>query len=208
MGFDGVQLGAGCGSFLRVGGKNDGSSMRDGKLDKMHDEAGRGGSAAGSAEAALARQQIMELRHAYAVATDLIGTNVAANVERGRAIYHQIFAPGALIGAAGIEPVTGPDAWVQVVLRALEPYSATQHLIGTQYVSDLQLPDYEGAGGSAHLTSYLQAWHSMPDDRVWLYMGTYEDDLTFSAGHRWQITRMMLHAVAADYRKVGRRPPG
>lgn len=150
----------------------------------------------------------MELRHAYAIATDLIGSNIAASVDRGRAIYERIFAPTATIAADGIEPVIGPDAWVDIVLRALAPYSATQHLIGTQYVTDLRLPDAEGAGGRAHMTSYLQAWHSKPSDDLWLYMGTYEDDLCFSAGRGWQIERMMLHQVAADYRKVGRAPAG
>jgi hypothetical protein len=180
--------------------------------DKSHDEVGRGaifgGFDRGAAEATLARLQIRELRQAYAIATDLIGTHAAANVDRGVAIYQQIFAPDAQIGADGIEPVTGPDAWVKVVLRALEPYSATQHLIGTQYVTALQLPDADGAGGRAHLTSYLQAWHSKPSDELWLYMGTYEDDLGFSTERGWQITRMMLHQVATDYRTVGRSPTG
>jgi len=159
-----------------------------------------------SADALLARQQILELRHAYAVATDLIGSNVPSDVDRGRAIYHRIFTPGAQIGAQGIEPVTGPDAWVTIVMDALKPYSATQHLIGTQYIDELRLPDAAGRGGRAHMTSYLQAWHSKPNDDLWLYMGTYEDDLCFSPEGGWQIERMMLHQVAADYRKVGRQP--
>ena len=182
--------------------------MRDKSHDEVVRESSSGGFDQGSAEASLARLQIRELRHAYAIATDLIGTHVAANVDRGAAIYHQIFAPDAQIGADGIEPVTGPDAWVKVVLRALEPYSATQHLIGTQYVSALRLPDAGGTGGRAHLTSYLQAWHSKPSDELWLYMGTYEDDLGFSAELGWQITRMMLHQIATDYRTVGRSPTG
>jgi hypothetical protein len=178
--------------------------------DKSNDGAGRttffGGLEQESADATLARLRIRELRHAYAIATDLIGTDVAANVDRGTAIYHQIFAHDAQIGADGIEPVTGPDAWVQVVLRALKPYSTTQHLIGTQYITGLRLPDAAGAAGRAQMTSYLQAWHSKPSDEVWLYMGTYEDDLGFSAERGWQITRMMLHQIAADYRRVGRSP--
>jgi len=180
--------------------------------DKRHDGAGRatffGGLEQGSADATLARLQIRELRHAYAIATDLIGSNIAANVDRGAAIYQQIFAHDAQIGADGIEPVTGPDAWVQVVLRALKPYSATQHLIGTQYITGLRLPDAEAADGRAHMTSYLQAWHSKPSDELLLYMGTYEDDLGFSADRGWQIIRTMLHQVAADYRTVGRMPTG
>ncbi len=155
---------------------------------------------------ALARQEIMELRHAYGIATDLIGTNEEANVAAGRAIYQRIFAADARIGAAGIDPVSGPEAWVEVVSKALAPYAATQHLIGTQQVSGLQMPDQSGAGGRARMSSYLQAWHSKANDDLWLYMGTYEDELVYTDAGGWQIASMMLHQTAADYRKLGRNP--
>ena len=158
--------------------------------------------------AAAARQEIMELRHAYGMATDLIGSNKDENVAAGLAIYRRIFIADARIGAAGIDPVGGPDAWAGVVRKALAPYAATQHLIGTQQVTDLQMPDPNGVGGSARMTSYLQAWHSTAEGDLWLYMGTYEDELVHGEGSGWQIARMMLHQTAADYRKLGRAPGG
>lgn len=152
----------------------------------------------------LAREEIKGLRHAYGVATDLIGRNTPADVEAGRAIYHRIFTADAVIGAATVETVTGPDAWVDIVAEALEPYSATQHLIGTQFITGLVLPDAEGRGGAAHMTSYLQAWHAKPNDDLWLFLGTYEEDLVYSPACGWQIRTMILHQVSGDYRKLGK----
>ena len=154
----------------------------------------------------LAREEIKALRHAYGVATDLIGRNTPADIEAGRAIYHRIFTADAVIGAAIVETVTGPDAWVDIVATALEPYNATQHLIGTQYITALALPDAEGRGGAAHMTSYLQAWHAKPSKDLWLFMGTYEEDVAYSPACGWQIRSMILHQVSADYRRLGEAP--
>jgi SnoaL-like domain len=154
----------------------------------------------------VARQEIMELRHAYGIATDLVGKNTAESIEAGRVIYRRIFTDDARIGAAGVDTVTGPDAWVDIVKTALAPYNATQHLIGTQYITGLNLPDAEGVGGVAHMTSYLQAWHAKASGDLWLFMGTYEDDLVYTQAGGWQIRAMMLHQVSSDYRKLGQQP--
>lgn len=154
----------------------------------------------------LARGEIMALRHAYGVATDLIGRNTPADIEAGRGIYHRIFTADAVIGAAIVETVTGPDAWVDIVATALEPYNATQHLIGTQYITGLTLPDAEGRGGAAHMTSYLQAWHAKANNDLWLFLGTYEEDVVHSPAGGWQIRSMILHQVSGDYRRLGEAP--
>ncbi len=155
---------------------------------------------------ALARQEIKELRHAYGIATDLIGSNTETGIAQGRAIYHRIFTPKADIGAAGVAPSIGPDAWVEVVKTALAPYNATQHLIGTQHVTDLVLPGADGTGGRAHMSSYLQAWHSRANADLWLFMGVYDEDLVWSEGSGWQISRMLLKQIAADFRKIHDQP--
>lgn len=156
--------------------------------------------------AAVDRQEIMELRHAYGIATDLIGKGTPDAIEAGRAIYRRIFTADAEIGAAGVESVTGPDAWVDIVLDALEPYNATQHLIGTQHISELSRPNAAGQGGHARMSSYLQAWHSRADGYLWLFMGTYEDELLWTSANGWQIRRMMLRQIAADHRTLGQAP--
>jgi hypothetical protein len=150
----------------------------------------------------------MDLRRAYGLATDLIGRGKDADVSAGRGIYHRIFAAEAEIGAAGIEPVTGPDAWVEVVRHALAAYAATQHLIGTQVITTLVLPDADGNGGHARMSSYLQAWHSTPDEVLWLFMGTYEDELIYTPATGWRISRMQLQHLASDYRKLGKQSGG
>jgi hypothetical protein len=180
-------------------------AMRSGRANAA---SGPGTDDAASADqdlrAAAARQAIMALRHGYAIATDLIGKNKEPDVTEGLAIYRRIFAADARIGAAGIAPVTGPDAWADVVKGALAPYASTQHLIGTQYITGLELPDGNG-GGRAKMQSYLQAWHSTADGDLWLYMGLYEDDLVHD-GTSWRIGGMMLSQIAADYRKLGKQP--
>jgi hypothetical protein len=149
-----------------------------------------------------ARLRIQELRHQYAVATDLIGTGSADEVARGTAIYHEIFTPDASLGAAGVPDVTGPDAWADIVSDALAEYSATQHLIGTQLITELRLPSADGSGGSARMSSYLQAWHARADGHLWLFLGTYFDTLTYSAERGWQIADMRLVQVSGERRQI------
>ncbi|MEQ8485445.1 MAG: nuclear transport factor 2 family protein [Pseudomonadales bacterium] len=153
----------------------------------------------------LAKQQVAELRQLYGFATDLIGTGGPAGVEEGRAIYRRIFAADARIQAGTSAVVRGPDAWVDFVRDALEPYSATQHLIGTQRVDVAALPDADGRGGRADMQSYVQAWHAKPDGEVWTFIGTYHDEAVHTPEHGWQIQSMQLVGVSEDVRQLGSR---
>lgn len=159
----------------------------------------------------IARQDIQYLQQLYAKATDVIGTNSEAGVEQGRAIYHRIFTPDAMIraGGSGIEQLVrqGPDGWVEVVMEALNPYSSTQHLIGTQIV-EIESMDVDGQGGvtagEARMESYLQAWHeNRPEGNVWLFLGTYDSKVRFTPGVGWQIYDMTLSQVAGELRALG-----
>ena len=156
-----------------------------------------------SVDTAAAKQQIAELRCLYARATDLIGTLEPKAVAEGRAIYHQIFRPDAVIGATGRDAVVGPDAWVDVVLDALKIYEKTQHLIGTQLVTIAALPGHDEGPAKAQMSSYLQAWHAKADGELWLFLGTYSDELTHSEPAGWQITRMQLDQVSGETRQLG-----
>jgi len=159
-------------------------------------------------EEAIAKQEIVELRMLYARATDLIGTNSKDNVSKGREIYHRIFASNAKVSAEGIDPVHGPDAWVEIVEDALGTYDATQHLIGTPLIGEVTLPDANGKGGKATMTSYLQAWHSTPEHSLYMFMGTYHDTVEYTAENGWQITAMHLENVADEVRDVEPRAGG
>lgn len=156
----------------------------------------------------IAKAQITELRNLYARATDAIGLTTPGGIAEGRAIYHRIFTTDATLGAAGIDPVTGPDAWVDVVEGALEEYNATQHLIGSHVVEITSLPDAKGDGGQATMTSYLQAWHSTPENRLYMFIGTYHDKCVSSAQHGWQIAHMNLTNTADEVRIVEPRAGG
>lgn len=158
-----------------------------------------------------AHLEIEYLRRLYALATDLIGTGENDAVAKGRAIYHQIFTPDAYLTTAGMagDPLVanGPEEWVDVVLGALTDYSATQHLIGTQiaYMKNIET-DSSGAvlSGEAHLDSYLQAWHEkLSDGTVWVFIGTYEDRVTYSAAGGWQIAESTLRHTSTETRLLG-----
>jgi len=156
-----------------------------------------------------ATQNIEYLQRWYARATDLIGTNDPSNIEKGRAIYHRIFTPDVRISAsdpeAGREFVAhGPDQWVDVVAGALAVFDSTQHLLGTQIVELESLPDAEGNGGQASMSSYLQAWHHDPDRVIDIFLGTYYSKVRYTQGVGWQIYDMRLEKVAGEV--IDKRP--
>jgi hypothetical protein len=152
-------------------------------------------------------QDIEYLRKRYAKATDKIGTGVKQSVEEGRRIYHRIFSKDAVIRAGeDILPQIGPEAWVQVVASALKDIGPTQHLIGTQLV-ELQRFELDKAcnllRGKAMMESYVQAWHERKDDRVWVFIGTYLDEVSFLPGRGWRIEAMHLLQVGGETRFMG-----
>lgn len=149
-------------------------------------------------------QEIEYLKRWYAKATDKIGEATESSIAEGRAIYHQVFDQKAIIRAGGdFEDQIGPDGWVDVVLGALGPLGPTQHLIGTQVVEieDLKLDDEcNVVAGTATMESYLQAWHERKDEKVWLFLGTYFDKVSFNPGTGWQIIDMSLVEVTGETR--------
>jgi hypothetical protein len=153
------------------------------------------------AAVSMATQQIEYLRKKYGLATDLIGSKVPESIEEGRATFRAIFAPEVKISASngGDGPTfdaVGPDAWVDVVVHALQPFAVTQHLIGTQLVTIDSLPNSEGMGGSASMVSYVQAWHADPGGVVDIFIGTYRDKVAFTPQIGWQIIEMRLEKVS------------
>jgi len=115
------------------------------------------------------KHEIETLQRLYAKATDTIGLATAEKVAEGKAIYHRIYTDDAQIRTAntGADPLVadGPDAWADVVLNALQDYTGTQHLIGTQLT--------QVSGDEGQMESYLNAWHKNPDGSVYYFLGTY-----------------------------------
>jgi len=151
-----------------------------------------------------ALQEIEYLRRAYAYATDRIGSDVDAEVEAGRRVYRRIFTADAAIRASGLEGTTsGPDAWVEVVRDALGPMGPTQHLIGTQLV-ELDAVALDDAcrivSGRARMDSHLQAWHTRVDGKIWVFVGTYHDEVVYTPDAGWQIATMYLERTTEEVR--------
>ncbi len=133
------------------------------------------------------RLEIEQLQRLYARATDLIGLGTDESIAEGRDIYRRIFTPDVSIRTSntGPDPLTAesPDGWAKVVQRALDIYTGTQHLIGTQLV----MLD----GDEARMESYVNAWHMFPDGRAYVFLGTYIDRVRRTEAG-WRIYEMNL----------------
>ena len=156
----------------------------------------------------IAIQDIEYLRRLYARATDRIGENTPESIREGRDTYDKIFTPDVSFqvkGDAPAEDTIGPDAWVKIVVDALGPIDATQHLIGTQLV-DIDSIETDAAGnviaGEASMTSYLQAWHARANGNVWLFIGTYDDKARYTAGVGWQIYDTTIKRISGEERPM------
>ena len=133
------------------------------------------------------KHYIETLQRLYAKATDLIGLGTEEAFEEGREIYRRIYTDDVDIRTAntGDEPLVakGPDAWADVCRSALNDYTGTQHLIGTQLT--------EVNGDEAQIESYLNAWHKNPDLTVYYFLGTYISK-TRRTPDGWKIYDMTL----------------
>ncbi|MCY4342105.1 MAG: nuclear transport factor 2 family protein [Gammaproteobacteria bacterium] len=164
---------------------------------------------ASATDMAIARQEIEYLRRRYARATDLIGEGSSDSLAQGRRIYHEIFTADARIrtsldGEVQLQ-AEGPDSWVDVAHEALKEYVATQHLVGSQLVELVRLEtDANGQvrAGEATMTSYLQAWHARADS-VWVFIGSYVDQVRHFDGRGWQIHDMELIQLSSEDRPLG-----
>lgn len=154
----------------------------------------------------VAKNEICELQRLYAKATDLLCINTPEAVAEATRIYHRIYTPEAAIKATGMEPHIGPDAWVALVISALDEFAVTQHFIGTQLAEVTAMPADAQSHGSGSLFSHMQAWHAKADGDMWHYIGIYESAVQHTPGIGWQIEEMNLIQVSEDYRQISARP--
>lgn len=173
----------------------------------MQSEAGPKNACSTDLIKAAARQEIEYLQRRYAKATDFLGITEGDSFDKGRDLYRTIFTADANFSVSGEGApemnAVGPDAWADIVAQTLGPMGPTQHLIGTQLVSDLDLqisPDCHVIAGSAGLESYVQAWHDLPNSQIWTFIGTYVDDVVYVRGKGWQISKMNLVRVTTETR--------
>jgi hypothetical protein len=54
--------------------------------------------------------------------------------------------------------------------------------------------------GSAALESYVQAWHDLQNNQIWMFMGSYVDDVVYVQGKGWQISKMDLVRTTTETR--------
>lgn len=108
----------------------------------------------------------------------------------------RVFTPGATMEFAGLPAATGPEAIGAVCAGALEPLSASQHLIGSPLV--------EVSGDTVTVSSYFQAQHvKVLDGRDALFTiaGTYVDRVEHRPeGWRISLRRQSVSWQAGDPR--------
>jgi 3-phenylpropionate/cinnamic acid dioxygenase small subunit len=115
--------------------------------------------------------------------------------ERDFERYRTCFADSVEVLGFTPEPIVGADAWVAFAKKALEQYTATQHLLG------LQLATIDG--DRAHARTDVQAQHFLkePKGETFTLWATYETDLVRN-GERWQIAKHRLVRRGAQRAKT------
>jgi hypothetical protein len=99
--------------------------------------------------------------------------------------YRGCFADDCEFVGFAAETIQGADAWVQFVKKTVEPFSATQHMLGP--------PQVRLAGEAASLRTDLQAQHFLrePRGRILTLWGTYRTNLAPIDGP-WRMQRHEL----------------
>lgn len=146
----------------------------------------------------LAQQEIQELMRLYAQATDLIAADSSANEAQVESTYRRIFTEDAAIGVRAQMSVSGPSAWLEFVKASSSTLRGTQHLIGSQVVEIKSLPNAEGHGGEAAMTSYLAATRVGVGGEISRVVGTYFATATYTPGTGWQLSELTLELLAMD----------
>lgn len=121
-------------------------------------------------------------RHA---AQDVIVSYAACVDERDLDGYAALFEPDAEIVGFASRSFHGIDAWRAFVEKALEPYAATQHMLG--------VPKIEIEGDRATLRTDVRASHFFrePKGRCLTLWATYRTELVRRGGG-WRIRRHEL----------------
>lgn len=96
--------------------------------------------------------------------------------------YATCFTDDVVVTGFTADPVVGLPAYREWVRAARDRYGRTQHLIGNIQVTV--------DGDTAHMRSYVQATHELPNDpehllTVW---AAYDDDLVRTPAGEWKIT--------------------
>lgn len=99
-----------------------------------------------------------------------------------------LFTPDATALLLGTE-LTGRDAIMAYVGRALDACAATSHLIGSHLVT--------ATWDRATQTAVVQAFHRFNDGGTWLLHGRYQQTLV-RTGEGWRIARHELHGIGAE----------
>lgn len=115
---------------------------------------------------------------------DVMLNYAAAVDQRERDRYRLCFTDDVEVFNFGEEVYRGADAWVDYVWKALDGFTATQHLLGPQLATI--------EGNSASTRSDVQALHFLTNDAGrFILWATYITDMRKEEG-QWKICRHEL----------------
>jgi ketosteroid isomerase-like protein len=124
---------------------------------------------------------------------DVLLKYAAAVDERDFELYRSCFADDVEIVGFGKETMRGADNWMASVVKALEAYDATQHMLGPQLATI--------DGDTARTRTDVQATHVRKDPKgqIFTLWATYRSDMVRIDG-QWKISRheLVSRAVATS----------
>ena len=105
--------------------------------------------------------------------------------ERDFELYRSCFTDDVEVVGMARQPIHGADAWLEFVIKALDLYTSTQHMLGPQLATI--------DGDTAHCRTDLQATHVLKDPKGQMFTlwATYLSDMTRTDGV-WRIHRHEL----------------
>jgi hypothetical protein len=140
---------------------------------------------------------IRQLSINYAIGTDAVSHG---DLDTARARYAATFTADAPI-AAGFDRTApaltahGPEEWLGVVVDAFQPYTATQHLLGT---IDVVFPAGRRRRRDASMSTYLHATHVLAASKELLtVLGTYLDRVEL-IDREWRIVDRFLQFTSFE----------
>ena len=105
--------------------------------------------------------------------------------ERDMDLYRSCFVEDLKVYGMGPKPVYGREAWVEFVIKALERYGPTQHMLGPQLATI--------SGDMAETRNDLQATHVLAADpsKAFVLWATYKTNMQRTP-EGWKIARHEL----------------
>ena len=116
--------------------------------------------------------------------------------ERDFDLYRSCFTDDVEVVGFGDATIHGGDAWTEYVVKALDAFGATQHMLGPQLATIM--------GDEAQCRTDVQAWHVLkePENHTLTLWATYNSTMQRTP-QGWKIKRHELVSRATSVQSLG-----